>query len=62
MQNSELVRLTSKITLANAISKSLRATIPVEIVESLNLEVGEVIEWELFNHNGKKYARIRKLE
>ena len=53
---------TSKVTIANAVSKSVRATIPTEVVEYLGLKVGDVIEWETFIHNGKHSARIRKLQ
>jgi hypothetical protein len=49
----------AKITLANNVSESLRATIPNNVVSYLALESGDVIEWETFLHNGKKYARIR---
>ena len=61
MQLHELGK-TSKVSMANTISKSMRATIPNEIVEYLGLELGDVIEWESFMHNGKKHARIRKLQ
>lgn len=60
MQSDELVK-TSKVTLANNVSKSLRATIPNNVADYLGLESGDVIEWETFMHNGKKSARIRKL-
>jgi hypothetical protein len=60
-ESEELVK-TSKITLANAISKSVRATIPNDVVEHLSLEVGDVIEWETFKEGGKHYAKIRKLQ
>lgn len=61
MQVDELVK-TSKVTSANTISKSLRATIPNDVVSYLDLESGDVIEWETFMFNGKKSARIRKLQ
>ena len=62
MQLNELAK-TSKVTLlANAVSKSVRATIPNEVVEYLGLKLGDVIEWETFIHNGKHSARIRKLQ
>ncbi|HEY7108069.1 MAG TPA: AbrB family transcriptional regulator [Nitrososphaeraceae archaeon] len=60
MQLDELVK-TSKVTLANNVSKSVRATIPNDVVDYLGLESGDVIEWETLLHNGKKAARIRKL-
>jgi len=61
MQNVELIK-TSKITLANAVSKSLRATIPNNVVEYLGLEQGDVIEWQVFKQDNKNYAKIRKLQ
>ena len=57
----ELVK-TSKIALANTLSKSVRATIPNDVVEHLGLEVGDVIEWETYNEGSKHYAKIRKLQ
>jgi bifunctional DNA-binding transcriptional regulator/antitoxin component of YhaV-PrlF toxin-antitoxin module len=61
MQLNELAK-TSKVTIANTISKSLRATIPNDVVEYLGLKAGDVIEWETLIHNGKHSARIRKLQ
>ncbi len=61
MQLNELAK-TSKVTYANAVSKSVRATIPNEVVEYLGLKLGDVIEWETFMFNGKRSARIRKLQ
>ena len=61
MQLNELAK-TAKVTIANAVSKSVRATIPTEVVEYLGLKVGDVLEWETFIHNGKHSARIRKLQ
>ena len=59
-QVNELVKI-SRVTAANTISKSLRATIPSNVVDYLGLQSGDVIEWENFVYNGKKSARIRKL-
>ena len=33
-----------------------------EVVEYLGLKLGDVIEWETFMFNGKRSARIRKLQ
>lgn len=52
------IMLTSKIQLANRKTKSLRATIPVEVVEALGLSESDVIAWEL----DKKRACVRRLE
>lgn len=59
---SLMVRKTSRVTYANVESESLRATIPKEIKEYLELKTGDVIEWESYTEKGKKYAKIRKLE
>jgi bifunctional DNA-binding transcriptional regulator/antitoxin component of YhaV-PrlF toxin-antitoxin module len=53
---------TSKIAKANALSSSVRATIPNDIVEYLGLRIGDVIDWERYTEKGRKYARIKKLE
>ena len=60
MQLNEMAK-TSKVTQANTVSKSVRATIPSNVVEHLKLELGDVIEWETLTQNGKPVARIRKL-
>lgn len=61
-QNREELVKISRIALANTKSKSVRATIPNEVVETLGLDVGDVIEWETFKEGGKQYAKIRKLQ
>jgi bifunctional DNA-binding transcriptional regulator/antitoxin component of YhaV-PrlF toxin-antitoxin module len=60
----QLLKMTNptRITKANTISKSLRTTIPYEIVEYLDLQVGDVVDWEEVPEKGKRYVRIRKLE
>jgi hypothetical protein len=52
----------TRISKANSISSSLRTTIPNDIVEYLDLKIGDVIDWDEYQEKGKKYARIRKLE
>jgi bifunctional DNA-binding transcriptional regulator/antitoxin component of YhaV-PrlF toxin-antitoxin module len=58
---SKMTRPT-RISKANSISSSLRTTIPNDIVEYLDLKMGDVIDWDEYQERGKKYARIRKLE
>jgi bifunctional DNA-binding transcriptional regulator/antitoxin component of YhaV-PrlF toxin-antitoxin module len=58
---SKMTRPT-RISKANSISSSLRTTIPNDIVEYLDLKIGDVIDWDEYQERGKKYARIRKLE
>ena len=52
----------STVSYANSEKKSLRTTIPGEIGESLGLDAGDILDWEVVAHNGKKHARVRKLE
>ncbi len=52
----------TRISKANSISSSLRTIIPNDIVEYLDLKIGDVIDWDEYQEKGKKYARIRKLE
>jgi len=54
--------LPTRIQLANKDSGSVRVTIPLEIVEEMGLEVGDVMAWDTVSEKGKKYARLRKLE
>ena len=61
MQLNEMGK-TSKVTQANTLSNSVRATIPNSVVEYLGLKLGDVIEWETFRQNGKRAARVRKLQ
>ena len=62
--NATYVKMTrpTRISKANSISSSLRTTIPNDIVEYLDLKIGDVIDWDEYQEKGKKYARIRKLE
>ena len=61
LQLLKMVRPT-RISKANSISSSLRTTIPNDIVEYLDLKLGDVVDWEEYQEKGKKYARVRKLE
>jgi bifunctional DNA-binding transcriptional regulator/antitoxin component of YhaV-PrlF toxin-antitoxin module len=53
---------TTRVQLANNVSRSLRITIPNDIAEEMGLKVGDVVDWDTVTDRGKKYARIRKLE
>lgn len=54
----------SKSTVAKATttSKSLRATIPESVADEMKLNVGDILDWEVYNEKGRTYAKIRKLE
>jgi bifunctional DNA-binding transcriptional regulator/antitoxin component of YhaV-PrlF toxin-antitoxin module len=52
--------LKSKTSIARPNSKSLRATIPEGIAEFLNLQPGDVLEWEMRTEGDKRTAAVRK--
>jgi bifunctional DNA-binding transcriptional regulator/antitoxin component of YhaV-PrlF toxin-antitoxin module len=54
----KVLMITTKVQLANEVSKSIRVTIPLEVKEALGLQVGDVLAWEI----DKKRVCIRKLE
>ena len=64
MQTELIIKMTrpTRISKANTISSSLRTTIPNDIVEYLDLKLGDVVDWDEYQEKGRKYARIRKLE
>jgi len=39
----------------------LKTAIPVEVVEALCLQPGDVLAWEIEERNGRKIAVVRKL-
>ena len=53
---------TSKVAKATTNSKSLRTTIPENVVADLGLDVSDVLDWQIVEEKGKKYAKFRKLE
>ncbi len=51
----------SILSLAVSRSNSLRTTVPIHITQKLNLEKGDVIEWDLDKVEGGRWiATIRK--
>jgi hypothetical protein len=54
--------ITSKVQTANKTSGSLRATIPIEVVEAMGLVATDVIAWEILDAKDKMVVKIRKLE
>ena len=54
----------SKSVLARANPKtiSLRATVPMAIVEQLDLKEGDVLDWEIQFVEGKKVVIVKKVE
>ena len=50
----------SKVVKATTNSKSLRATIPEEIVGGLKLNEGDLIVWSIEERKEKKVANVQK--
>ena len=53
-----MFRYNTKATNAHPKSKSLRATIPKEIVELLDLEHGDTVQWNVDVENNENYRII----
>ncbi|QUC64163.1 hypothetical protein NsoK4_06875 [Nitrosopumilus sp. K4] len=52
----------SKVARASTNSKSVRATIPEDIAEQLEVDVGDLLVWKIEEQKGKKRAIIEKWE
>jgi len=52
----------STVAKARTDSPSVRTTIPEAIASDLKLRVGDVLDWDVGMENGKKVAKLRKLE
>lgn len=52
----------SKVAKANNNSKSLRATIPEDVVKELKINAGDVLIWSTEERKGKKVAFVEKWE
>ena len=61
--NQSSVGKKSHITKATTTSKSLRTTIPEDVVREMRLEIGDILDWDVIQtEKGKKHAKVRKLE
>jgi hypothetical protein len=48
---------------ATTTSNSLRTTIPEDIAKDMDLNIGDILDWEVHSsEKGKKYVKVRKLE
>jgi bifunctional DNA-binding transcriptional regulator/antitoxin component of YhaV-PrlF toxin-antitoxin module len=54
--------LSSTVGIAKLGTKSLRATVPEGIVEFLDIQAGDKLEWTMEIEKGKKIAKIKKAE
>ena len=62
LQISSLREIT-RLTRANTRSKSLRATIPSDIVKELDLQDMDFVEWDIINTKEEgKVARLKKVK
>jgi len=52
----------SHIAKANRMSTSGRTTVPKNIMDALNLKIGDIVEWEIHTDKGKTIAHVKKLE
>ena len=52
----------SRVAKATTTSKSLRATIPEDIVNNLGVKPGDVLIWTVEERKGKKIVSIEKWE
>ena len=55
-------KIISRVTKATTKKEYLRTSIPQEIKEYLELEIGDVLEWIPDKKNGAKIVILRKLE
>ncbi len=61
MTNDKIYETTTKVSpIAKDRPKSLRTAIPMIIRELLDLTKDDKIAWEVYQENGKKYAKIYK--
>ena len=52
----------SKVARAASNSKSVRATIPEDVVDELGIKAGDVLIWSLEERKGKKTVSIERWE
>ena len=52
----------TKLAKANPQSTSIRTTVPNAVVQQLNLEVGDRLDWDIRSEDGKKYVIVSKVE
>ena len=52
----------TKLYAANSRTKSLKTTVPEDLVVFLNLKAGETVEWVGFTEDGKKMVEVKKVE
>lgn len=53
--------ISSKVQKANT-SNSVRTTLPNEIVKELNINIGDILIWNVEEQKGKKIVMVKKVE
>ncbi len=56
-----MLLITSKVAKANT-TKSLRTTIPTDVVKEVDLKEGDLLIWSVDQQKGKKVVVIKKVE
>jgi len=58
-----MFKYNTKVNNANPNSNSLRTTIPKAVTKLLNIDVGDIVEWEIDVINNEEFVvRIKKKE
>jgi hypothetical protein len=52
----------SQVSAATTTSRSLRTTIPLDVVSELRIKKGDVLDWSVQNVGNGKVAIVRKME
>ena len=56
-----MIESESNVTTTNPKSKSLRTTIPQEIVKALHLEPGSKLSWKIVAQNDEMIVKVEKI-
>lgn len=52
----------TKVSLARPKSKSARTTIPKEVMQFLDIEIGDSVNWVVEYQNGETEVKLKKVE
>lgn len=53
---------TTKLIKAGGVAvRSLRTTVPISVIEQLDLNPGDVFDWDIRSQNGDKYVIVKKV-
>jgi hypothetical protein len=57
-----LAKEISRVARAHSKSASMRLTVPERVASELDLDIRDLVEWEIYTEKGKTFARVRKME